>query len=36
MSALLCVPLVFVVATMYAVAYRDSCEPAARTLSSRS
>jgi len=34
-SALLCVPLVFVVAAMYAVAYRDSCEPAARTPSSR-
>lgn len=35
MSALPCVPLVFVVAAMYAVAYRDSCEPAAQALPSR-
>lgn len=35
MSALPCIPLVFLVAAMYAVAYRDSCEPAAQALSSR-
>ncbi|MGS1011763.1 hypothetical protein [Achromobacter anxifer] len=34
-GALLCVPITFVVATMYAVAYRDSQEPAPRAHGSR-